>query len=58
MGSRLNADDLLQSVIDPQQVVAEGYGAVSAMPETREILTPHEVRDIVAYLATCTESDS
>jgi len=58
VGNRLNAAELLQSVIDPQQVVAEGYGAVSAMPETREILTPHEVRDIVAYLATCTESDS
>jgi quinoprotein glucose dehydrogenase len=58
VGSRLNAAELLQSVIDPQKVVVDGYGTVSAMPEMRETLTPREVRDIVAYLATCTEIDS
>jgi len=53
VGERLTRAELLQSVIDPQASVAEGYGAMSAMPEMRETLTPSEVRDIVAYLATC-----
>ncbi len=53
VGARLSRAELLQSVVDPQAVIAEGYGAMSAMPEMRSTLTPAEARDIVAYLATC-----
>jgi len=53
VAARLTRAEILQSIIDPQAVVAEGYGAMSAMPEMREAITPREVRDIVAYLATC-----
>ncbi|MDP7029243.1 MAG: HEAT repeat domain-containing protein [Phycisphaerales bacterium] len=53
VGARLSRADLLQSIVSPQAVIAEGYGAMSAMPEMRETLTPAEVRDMVAYLATC-----
>ena len=55
VGERLSRRELLQSIIDPQTVVAEGYGTMSAMPEMRDVLTPFEARDIVAYLATCGE---
>ncbi len=55
VAARLSRTELLTSIIDPQAVVAEGYGSVSAMPDMRVTLTPHEVRDIVAYLATCQE---
>jgi mono/diheme cytochrome c family protein len=56
VGVRLSPQELLQSIIDPQAVVAEGYGNVSAMPEMQATLTPLEVRDIVAYLTTCQET--
>jgi quinoprotein glucose dehydrogenase len=55
VGERLSRSELLQSILEPQAVVAEGYGAFSAMPEMHDVLTPFEVRDIVAYLATCRE---
>lgn len=53
---RLDRGALLESIIAPQRVVAEGYGATSAMPEMTQTLTPHEVRDMVAYLATLDEA--
>ena len=43
---------LLESIIHPQGEVAEGYGPVSSMPEMKPLLTPLEVRDLVAYLST------
>ncbi len=58
VASRLSREALLESVIDPQKVIAEGYGQVSAMPEMRETLTPREVRDVVAFLSTCKEAPS
>ena len=48
---------ILQSVIDPQAVLVEGYGSASAMPNLRQVLTPREVRDLVAYLSTLSEVD-
>ncbi|MCC6428136.1 MAG: HEAT repeat domain-containing protein [Phycisphaerales bacterium] len=43
---------IIESIVEPTAVIASGYGAVSAMPQMTLILTPHEVRDVVAYLAT------
>ncbi|MCH2141035.1 MAG: HEAT repeat domain-containing protein, partial [Phycisphaerales bacterium] len=57
IASRLSRDKLLSAIIDPQAEIAEGYGVVSAMPEMRSQLTPQEVRDIVAYLATREDGD-
>ena len=48
---RLDRAALLQSIIEPAAVVAEGYGDVTAMPEMTTHLTPRQVRDIVEYLA-------
>ena len=51
LASRSDSATILQSVIDPQAVLVEGYGDASAMPNLRSILTPREVRDLVAYLS-------
>ena len=48
---RLDRAALLQSIVEPTAVVAEGYGDVTAMPEMIQHLTPRQVRDIVEYLA-------
>lgn len=52
VGARSDRAAILQSIVDPQAVVVEGYGEASAMPNMRPLLTPREVRDLVAYLAT------
>ena len=51
---RLEPAMLLQALVDPQAEVAEGYGASSAMPAMGALLTPRELRDLVAYLRTLT----
>ncbi|MAC20647.1 MAG: hypothetical protein CMJ23_13430 [Phycisphaerae bacterium] len=56
LGARTDSRQILQSIIDPQAVLVEGYGEVSAMPNMRPLLTPREVRDLVAYLSTLTET--
>ena len=56
LGARSDARAILQSIIDPQAVLVEGYGEASAMPNMRPLLTPREVRDLVAYLSTLTET--
>jgi quinoprotein glucose dehydrogenase len=43
---------LLQSLVDPNAKVAEGFGTTSAMPAMDALLTPREIRDVVAYLST------
>ena len=48
LGARSDSRQILQSIIDPQAVLVEGYGEVSAMPNMRPLLTPREVRDLVA----------
>ena len=49
---RLDPTRMLQALVDPQAEVAEGYGASSAMPAMGALLTPRELRDLVAYLRT------
>ena len=49
---RLEPALLLQALVDPQAEVAEGYGASSAMPAMGALLSPRELRDLVAYLRT------
>ena len=49
---RLDPVRLLQALVDPQAEVAEGYGTSSAMPAMGALLTPRELRDLVAYLRT------
>ncbi|MDP6479835.1 MAG: HEAT repeat domain-containing protein [Phycisphaerales bacterium] len=58
VADRLDREALLDSIIDPQKVVLDGYGQVSAMPEMRGTLTPREVRDVVTFLSTCKETPS
>ena len=55
LAGRSDIESILQSIIDPQAVLVEGYGAASAMPNMRPVLSPREVRDLVAYLATLEE---
>ena len=50
IGSRLDRRTMLQSLLEPQLVIAEGFGASSAMPPMAPLLSPREMRDLVAYL--------
>ena len=57
VGSRLDREAILESIIHPGSVIAEGYGDATAMPEMKQLLTPREVRDIVEYLASLRLND-
>ena len=52
VGNRHDREGLLDSLLEPNAKVADGYGPVSAMPAMGTVLTPREVRDVVEYLAT------
>ena len=54
VGKRLDTNDLMRSIINPQETIVEGYGDGGAMPNMRDVLTPREIRDVVAYLSTLT----
>ncbi|MEE2894434.1 MAG: HEAT repeat domain-containing protein [Planctomycetota bacterium] len=58
IGATRTRESILQSIVDPHAVLVEGYGEASAMPNMRPILTPREVRDLVAYLMTLTETSA
>ncbi|MBL8965095.1 MAG: HEAT repeat domain-containing protein [Phycisphaeraceae bacterium] len=52
VGSRLGIAALVESMVEPAATVAPGFGSISAMPRVSEVLSPGQVRDVVAYLAT------
>lgn len=52
MANRHDRQGLLQSLVDPNAKVAQGFGTTSAMPAMDALLTPREIRDVVAYLST------
>jgi quinoprotein glucose dehydrogenase len=43
---------LLESLVQPNARLAPGFGPTSAMPAMNALLTPRELRDVVAYLST------
>ncbi len=54
VGERLSAEELLQSILEPNAAIAADYpGQVSPMPPMRAFLSDGEIRDLVAYLAAC-----
>ena len=52
VAKRYDRTGLLESLIVPNAKVAAGFGPVSAMPAMPALLTPREMRDVVAYLST------
>jgi mono/diheme cytochrome c family protein len=52
VGARHDRAGLLDSLVEPNAKVADGFGPVSSMPAMGTVLTPREVRDVVEYLAT------
>ncbi|GMV26840.1 MAG: hypothetical protein AMXMBFR58_28710 [Phycisphaerae bacterium] len=58
VSSRLTPEKIIESIVEPAKFVTPGYGSVSAMPQMTQILTPREVRDVVAYLRTLTGKDA
>ena len=50
VGARLTSREILQSIVEPQAVIAVGFATPSAMPTVGPLLTPREIRDLVAYL--------
>jgi putative heme-binding domain-containing protein len=56
VGSRLSTRQLLESIVEPQAVIAAGFATPSAMPPMAPLLSPREVRDLVAYLASLTSA--
>ena len=52
VASRLSDRELLESMIDPNAIVTEGYGEYSTMPPMSSKLTNQELRDMVSYLKT------
>jgi len=49
---RYDRKGLLESLIVPNARIAPGFGPTSAMPTMSVLLTPREIRDVVAYLST------
>ena len=55
VGKRLDRLRLVESLIDPQAIFAEGFVDSAAMPNMQAVLTPRELRDVVAFLAQLTK---
>ncbi len=58
VGSRLDREAILESIISPSSIITEGYGDTSPMPDMTQHLTPRQVRDIVEYLASLRFNDA
>ncbi|MCH2112031.1 MAG: cytochrome c, partial [Planctomycetes bacterium] len=51
VGARLNAEELLESILDPNAQMAESWPApVSAMPALRSFMSTDELNNLVAFL--------
>lgn len=55
IASQLSREQLLEAMVDPSARVAPGFGPISGMPPMGLLLTPAELRDLVAYLTTLNE---
>lgn len=52
VGSRLTREQLLDSLLDPNATLAEGYtGGVSPMPPMGGVLADEDIRDLLSYLS-------
>ena len=53
IAARKERDYLVESLVDPQAAIAEGYQAeISPMPPMKVLLAPQEFADVLAYLMT------
>jgi quinoprotein glucose dehydrogenase len=52
VAARHDRRGLLESLVNPNAKLAPGFGPTSAMPAMNTLLTPGEIRDVVAYLST------
>jgi cytochrome c553 len=55
IGSKFDRGYLLEALVAPSKTMAEGFdngNGISAMPPMGQLLTPSELRDVIAYLAT------
>ncbi|MCE9619790.1 MAG: HEAT repeat domain-containing protein [Planctomycetes bacterium] len=52
VAARYDRRGLLESLVTPNAKLAPGFGPISAMPTMTTLLSPREMRDVVAYLAT------
>ena len=52
IATQLTRQELLESLVEPSKRIAPGYGEnISSMPPMGSLLTPRELRDLVAFLA-------
>ena len=52
IASQLDRQELLESLVEPSKRIAPGYGeTVSSMPPMGMLLSPRELRDLVAFLS-------
>ncbi len=52
VAARYDRRGLLESLVQPNAKLTAGFGPISAMPTMSVLLSPRELRDVVAYLST------
>jgi putative membrane-bound dehydrogenase-like protein len=58
VGTRLTPDQLLDSLLDPNATLAEGFaGGVSPMPPMGGVLADEDIRHLVAYLSSLNKGE-